>query len=114
MLTSAGMSPATRRSDPATSHAAAESVGDVRLRQLAVLRVLVHNPGLTDEQIASNYVGPVQSPSGLRTRRSELVALALVEDSGARARMLSGRLAIVWSPTAEGVRVVAGSSKRRL
>jgi len=36
------------------------------------------------------------SPSGARTRRSELVNLGLVQDTGKRKRMSTGRSAIVW------------------
>lgn len=37
-----------------------------------------------------------QSDSGLRTRRSELVTLGLIVDSGSRDRLESGRLSILW------------------
>jgi hypothetical protein len=39
------------------------------------------------------------SPSGARTRRSELVNLGLVQDTGKRKRMSTGRSAIVWRAT---------------
>jgi len=99
--------PSARRSDPETSHAAAASVRALRRNQLAVLRVIVLNTSLTDEVLAVRYKGPPQSPSGLRTRRNELVALGLVHDSGTRQALRSGRSGIIWAPTPAGVRLVA-------
>lgn len=40
---------------------------------------------------------PQQSPSGIRTRRSELTVAGKVEDIGLRVTLDSGRDAIVWS-----------------
>lgn len=129
-----------RRTDPGTSQRAAASVADLRERQRAVLRVLADFPeGLTDEQIATEYERrsgrggstsyPQQSPSGLRTRRGELVvagfagpapcegcrgtgrrlnAAATVQvycadcsghDGIERRQMSTGRQAIVWRMT---------------
>ena len=99
-----------RRTDPETSRAAAASIGDLRERQYAVLKVLRKRPaaGFTDEELVDLYNGyarmwqsrsdvyPPQSPSGIRTRRSELVRLGFVEWSGERRVMTTGRLARVW------------------
>jgi hypothetical protein len=96
--------PRARATDPATSHAAAASVDEVTRKQAAVLAVLREGP-LTDAQLVGVYQAraaatlgalPPQSSSGLRTRRSELVAKGRVRDSGARVRMETGRMAIVW------------------
>lgn len=91
-----------RRTDPDTSHAAARSVTGIRPSQVAVLKVLrqrLAGRG-TDEQIAEAYANcsgvPLQSPSGLRTRRHELVERGLLADSGDRIRLRTGRMAIVW------------------
>lgn len=94
-----------RRSDPETSHEAARSISvkDLRSSQRAVLRTLAKlRKGGTDVDIAGAYdhygysaIAP-QSPSGLRTRRAELVDRGLVADSGLRKRLPSGRQAIVW------------------
>ena len=88
--------PAARATDPDTSWQAARSVGELRPRQAAVLELLADHDGLTDEDIARLYVGPRQSPSGLRTRRRELVDMGLVVDSGRRGVTVSGRSTIVW------------------
>lgn len=91
-----------RSSDPATSHLAAASLDSDKLRasQSEVLHFMRLSGPVTDEQLVRYYVGTVpQSPSGLRTRRSELVARGLVEDTGQRVVLPSGRKAIVWAAT---------------
>ena len=87
-----------RRSDPDTSHAAAQSLSSDKLResQGAVLRHFVEHGPMTDVDLGNAYEGPPQSPSGLRTRRRELVDRGLLEDAGTRKRLTSGRYAIVW------------------
>jgi hypothetical protein len=70
-----------------------------------LLRIL--NVGqATDATIAYVYDGmveagraPMASPSGIRSRRAELVDLELVEDSGERRLLSTGRRAIVWQIT---------------
>jgi len=93
-----------RRTDVETSHEAARSVGELRPKQRAVLRVIrLAGRALTDCEIADAYARamiepsvPDQSESGLRTRRSELVKAGLVKDSGSRTRLASGRRAVCW------------------
>mgnify|MGYP000364252033 CR=1 FL=1 len=94
--------PAARATDPATSHQAAASVQNVTATQSAVLRLLTWP--LTDEELVDQYynlasVGgaPNASPSGIRSRRAELVARGLVQDSGERTKLSSGRQAIRWT-----------------
>ena len=94
--------PRARLSDPETSHKAAQSVSDVPRAQRAVLFILDFlGASGTDEAIAGVYEQfpglPKQSPSGLRTRRKELVDLGLVVDSGRRLPLDTGRLGIVWT-----------------
>lgn len=93
-----------RRTDPVESHQAAASV-DVKPNQAAVLRVLREVGPVTDAALVTLYQSrqavdptslPVQSPSGIRTRRKELVEAERVRDSGARVRLDSGRWAAVW------------------
>lgn len=100
-----------RRSDPATSHDAAHmlTVDGLRPRQAAVLAVLKLSPRAFDDLIKaydartrSNPVEwPKQSPSGIRTRVSELVTAGRVKDSGRKVTLPSGRKAIVWEATAQ-------------
>ena len=90
--------PFARKSDPGTSHKAAASVKNITETQQFILKAL-RKPG-TDQKIAEAYKSfrkaPMASESGLRTRRSELVELGLVIDSGKRSKTASGRQAIVW------------------
>jgi len=92
-----------RWTDPVTSHLAAASIPEqsLRLNQQAVLHLLRRLGPSTDEDIALAYDGPRQSPSGLRTRRHELVAAGFVADSGQRRPLMSGRLSIVWEAVLE-------------
>ena len=86
-----------RRDDPDTSHAAAASVTALTATRLAIIDVLATYGPATDETIALHYDGPPASPSGLRTRRSELVRAGKVYDTGRRQRLRSGRHAVVWA-----------------
>jgi hypothetical protein len=109
------VTPRARLTDPPTSHRAASSVRNLRESQEAVLRCFLWGP-MTDEELVNAYDpdGPLQehpqSPSGLRTRRKELCDLGLVEDSGERRRLKSGRLAVVWSLSGRESAPVHGSS----
>lgn len=92
-----------RSTDPETSHAAASSVTrDTRSEtQRALVRLLRRYGPMTDAEIAERYYiatkhAPACSPSGLRTRRSELVRDGHVVDTGKRRTLTSGRKAIVW------------------
>lgn len=87
-----------RHTDPITSHLAADSVTGIRASQRMILGALErHGPG-TDEDIYRwlKDEGHSISLSGARTRRSELVRLGLVEDSGDKKRLPTNRLSIVW------------------
>lgn len=84
-----------RRTDPETSWEAAASVTDIRSSQAEVLSLFTRHGSMTDEQAWAAYTG-TQSMSGLRTRRSELVAQGLLQDSGIRALGHTGRRMIVW------------------
>lgn len=91
-----------RRTDPDESHAAARSVTDLTGKQTAVLELLSRPDALSDVGLVEEYRRlqadrdwPVQSESGLRTRRAELVSRELVERIGT-IRLPSGRNAATW------------------
>lgn len=99
--------PSARTTDPETSHQAAESIDPdtVRVSQASILFVLARQP-MTDDELVAEYLelateGVVrqQSPSGIRTRRKELVTAGWVEDTGHRRLLASGRSAVVWAAT---------------
>lgn len=93
-----------RRTDPGTSHVAAKSLGDLRPKQVAVHSALTALGPATDTHLAEFYFEqadafarwPMQSSSGIRTRRRELTDAGLVVDTGKRRKLRSGRRAIVW------------------
>lgn len=97
-----------RRTDPQTSHDAAASVTEMTAKQNAVLAILGRLGGeATDYTIHARYEAshdfeegyPIQSRSGLRTRRSELVVRDLIRDTGKTEKLPSGRRATVWGVT---------------
>lgn len=92
-----------RRSDPPTSHAAAESVGDLRESQRAVLACFLEHGPMHDERLQDLYnQQPPQSTSGLRTRRHELTELGLLTATGDTAKTTYGRDTAVWGLTDKG------------
>lgn len=99
------MSTLVRSTDPDTSHEAAESVSDkVRVTQGAVLACLKAIGPANDTELIVRYMDaakrhlvPLQSASGIRTRRAELVRQGLVFDTGQRDVLRSGRRSIVWA-----------------
>lgn len=116
--TEANVSAHARRTDPGTSHEAARSLEPMRLNanRLAVLGVIarVGRP-LADEQWMVAYGRdapargvepaaddlPRQSPSGLRSRRNDLVEMGYVEAVGET--KIRNRRCITWGITAAGV-----------
>src|SRR5678809_1502041 len=88
-----------RPTDPATSFAAAQSIVPT-LRQLQT-RVYdcfrAHGP-MTQHQLITVYIQRYgfAPQSTIRTRCAELVTAHLLEDSGQRVRLPSGRHAVVW------------------
>lgn len=91
--------PFARKTDPTTSHEAAAQVDNLTATKQAILKALNHPR--TDVDLISAYKSlygaPVASESGIRSRRAELVAAGLVQDTGARVKLASGRNAIVWA-----------------
>jgi hypothetical protein len=97
-----------RTSDPTTSHEAAASVKELTQKQTAVLDLFRARGPMTDEQLVLAYreaemssdATPKQAPSGIRTRRNELVQRRLLARVAYR-RTESGRRAIVWGARRE-------------
>jgi len=96
--------PHARLSDPQTSQDAANSVQNITATQRTIYNLLINS--MTDEELYTSYgkaviagLAPMASPSGVRSRRAELVVLGLVEDTGSRRKLVSGRNAIVWKQT---------------
>ena len=91
--------PRARRSDPATSHAAAASVVNLSDTKRRILDLVALEPS-TDFEIRDRWDSsgfPTISDSGLRTRRSELVDDGLLIDSGSTRPGPSGRAYVVWT-----------------
>jgi hypothetical protein len=95
--------PNARTTDPQTSHDAAASVNNLSQTKQWIIGALTLK-SMSDEKLfeyhnAYDRMGDAiyVSPSGLRSRRAELVAAGLVIDSGERTKMRSGRQAIVWA-----------------
>jgi hypothetical protein len=98
-----------RNTDPQTSHAAAASVRNVTATQTAILNLFSKQLGLSDSELIDIYFAwvdagfaPMASPSGIRSRRAELVVRGLLADSGEREKTPSGRSSVIWSITADG------------
>lgn len=95
-----------RRGDPVTSHMAAASIKseEIRRSQQGVLSMFERYGPMHDVALVERYMLnaapisdlPQQSESGVRTRRSELVTKGVLEDSGRKEQLPSGRKAIVW------------------
>lgn len=93
--------PRARRSDPATSHAAARSVADTGTIRARILEIIRTEGPLTDEELLELFERrhpATASPSGIRTRRKELVDMGYLEDSGQRATTKAGRQTAIWQP----------------
>lgn len=98
--------PVARRTDPPTSHTAATSAragaGAIRANVLNTLRAAAKGRpgGMTDEELVAYFEqqGMAGTPSGIRTRRRELVDAdpPLVIDSGLTRKTAAGRAARVW------------------
>ena len=94
-----------RSTDPGTSHAAAESVTAEKISasQQRVLYWLKRSSdsGLTQSDMTDFARQLEFSDSRIRTAVKELVRKGLVQDSGRRATLPSGRRAIVWQVTGD-------------
>ena len=96
--------PSTRTTDPETSHEAEYSVGRLRESHSAIYRLFEEVERMTDTTLVEVYPIfqeehpklPKMSPSGLRTRRKELVEEGMLRDSGEHEILPTNRKAIVW------------------
>jgi hypothetical protein len=102
----ASSGPATRAGDPATSRAAARRASqDMTRKQLGVLTIFQMFGAMTDEQLVDKYeehlralgkrpefadLLPTQTPSGIRSRRAELVKLQYLVPTGEKRIMRTG------------------------
>lgn len=100
--------PSTRELGQSTSFQAARSIKTENITKTmsGILEILTKAP-LHDEALEQTYnalsisqIYPFASPSGIRSRRAELVEMGLVVDSGERVKTRSGRSSIVWSVNA--------------
>lgn len=109
----AAIVPAARATDPATSHEAAATITVQRMRadhQLVLAALHDHGP-MTDFGIAAKVsaaLGRIVKQTSLGVRRSELVRLGLVRNSGRRAPSDTGTSSIVWALTAAGDAEIRG------
>jgi predicted transcriptional regulator len=94
--------PLARRTDPETSHEAAERMKPLAPRdRLAVLLAHWTKPdGMTDFELAAS-LGRQQTSVG--KRRGELRDAGLITDAEIRRKSPSGSTAIVWRITAKGM-----------
>lgn len=92
------MTAVARATDPDTSHEAAMSVSNYISVQHAILDIVARWGPLTDEAIAQHMASvPMRTtPSGLRTRRKELVEQGMLRANPRKVRISTGRLATRW------------------
>ena len=101
--------PIARHDHPDTSHDAAKSVTRRTVNAVIsrIMTTLYSYKELTDEQIWAYIKHAVSaSPSGVRTRRNELVKAGLVEFTGQKSFTKSGRMTRVWTLTPLGKKVM--------
>ena len=90
--------PRTRHDDPATSHLAGASVPRTTALKAVIIDALRARPS-TDEELVDRLerAGVKASPSGVRSRRAELVEAGFVIESGQVRPTRMGRDATVWA-----------------
>ena len=91
--------PSTRTTDPQTSHQAEKSVSKLAESYGLILGFFRDYGPMNDEKLLGlwkQHSFKRAADSGIRSRRSELVAAGRQEDSGEQIKMESGRMSIVW------------------
>lgn len=103
--------PASRATDPQTSHEAAEAHPLIRSRdRMAALRAHAANPrGLTDHELA-DLMQRQQTSAG--KRRGELRDIGMIEQTDERRAAPSGSSAIVWRITEIGHEFAKGVAEK--
>lgn len=102
-----------KRVRPRDPHTSWQAAAEQTEGKMAALQVLIHDvlsissAGLTDDQLIERIeaAGYPCSPSGVRSRRAELVAAGWVIDSGLQRRSKAGRAATVWRVTTSSDRI---------
>lgn len=109
-----GLRPRARTTDPEESHEAAASVSQPQILRERVLTLLREFGPLADHDIVGTYTmhahqgrWPHASPSGIRSRRDELVKLGQVAQDG-EGRTPSGRRCAMWGVVGEPMRLFVG------
>lgn len=89
-----------RRNDPETSfNAAVSQTSEKRQRMYSLIHSYLNQGSLTDEELVgvlNSGRNPEFSPSGIRSRRAELVKAGWVRDSGLQATSRAGHPTTVW------------------
>lgn len=87
-----------RTGDPDTSHEAARSVRNIHASHRTILDLFRKYGPMSDEALlyAVADEGLTMSPSGVRSRRSELVALRRLEATGRYTDTQAGRRTTIW------------------
>lgn len=101
--------PRARRTDPKTSHAAARSVRNVGVLHKRILDALraygpMHDRALI-HRLTVAFPASKASASGIRSRRSELVALGYVEASKVMKKLENGNRSKIWKLTHAGAEI---------
>jgi len=103
------LQPKARHTDPDTSHAAAASIKAREITQLQLfIRTILGALACEDDELVRKVQGWSSSskhyaPSGIRTRRAELVKMGVVESVG-KVLKSSGRWAYLWKIKKEEVK----------
>lgn len=88
--------PRTRKSDPVTSHAAADSNKNPTQSRALVLAVLTEKGPLADHELVEHLSYAYMTPQRIRTARHELVERGDVENAGYTRKTATNRNAVVW------------------
>lgn len=91
-------SPRARRTDPLTSHEAADSSNVITPRLWVLMTLTEHGP-LADHEIENRSIREAltYTPQRLRTARAELVEMGMVEATGKFRKTRTGHDANVWA-----------------